>query len=103
MLSPSSFPQTSRKAVKKQEKNEKCNGRTFENDGIVWYPDVAKSPRRTRFPISFKKHPARLIGEDTDLRMLKVLDRVRSKFGHVCLLRCGEIRVFVEMRVLLEG
>ena len=100
---PLAFHRRLEKLSRNKEGNEKCDRRTFENDGILWYPDVSKSPRRTRFLISFEKYPARLIGENTDLRMPEILDRVGSKLPHVCLLRCGEIRVFVEMRILLES
>jgi hypothetical protein len=63
-------------------------------------PNVAKGPR---ILIASKIYPTRLIGENTDLGMLKILGRVASKFTHVFALRFGEIRVFVEMRVLPEG
>jgi hypothetical protein len=84
----------------KREK-KKCDRRTFENNDIVWRPNVAKSSRLIL--IGFKKYPARLINENTDLRMPKVVDWVGSKSAHVFLPRCGEIRVFVKMRVLLKS
>jgi hypothetical protein len=65
----------------------KCNRQTFKNDGLVWYPEVAESPP---ILISFEKYPARLIGENTDLIVLKILDRVDAKITPVCLLRGGE-------------
>jgi hypothetical protein len=41
----------------------KSDSRTFENDGILWYPDVTKGPRTL---IGFEKYPARLVGKNTD-------------------------------------
>jgi hypothetical protein len=78
----------------------KSDSRTFENDGILWYPDVTKGPRAL---ISFEKYPARLVSKNTDLLMLKVVDWIGFEFAHICLPRCGEIRRFVEVRVFLES
>jgi len=75
----------------------------FEDDGIfVWHmPDVSKSSRMLR---SFEKYPARLIGDNPDpLRVLEILDRVYLEFTIVSLWRYGNIREFVEMRVLLQS
>jgi hypothetical protein len=75
---------------------------TFEDDGIVvivvWYtPEVSKSPRVLR---NFEKYPARLIGDNPDLRvLLKILDRVELAFTIVI----WRIREFVEMGVLFES
>ena len=77
---------------------------TFEDNGIFWDPDVAKSPH---FPRSFKKHPAckaRIIDEDADRLMSNSLespDRFLSEFTPVCLGRYRER--FVEVGVLLEN
>jgi hypothetical protein len=84
-----------------RREKKKSDWRTFENNDIVWHPYVAKSPRLIL--LGFKKNPARLINENTDLRMPKVVDWVGSKFAHVLLPRCGEIREFVKMRVLLKS
>lgn len=63
----------------------------------MWYtPEVSKSPRTLR---SFDKYPARLIDDNTDLRVLKIIDRVEPEFTIVL----RRIREFVEMRVLLES
>ena len=78
----------------------KGDPRTFEDHGVIWYPDVAKSPRVL---VSFKKYPTRLIGENANLRILKTVNWVGFEVAHVGFPRCGEIRVFVEMRVLFEG
>jgi hypothetical protein len=56
MLSPSSFPLTSNKMSGEGEKRDARMARTFENNGFLRDPDVAKSP----FLFSgFKKHPTR--------------------------------------------
>jgi hypothetical protein len=89
---------------RKEGRERKRRRRTFEDDGIiVWYmPNVTKSPRKMR---SFEKYPARLIGDNPKLRvlLLKILDRVDLKFTMVLLRLLGNIREFVEMRVLLES
>lgn len=94
------------------------NLRTFENDSLIWPPDVAKSAGVWRVPTSIEKYPTRFVGENTDPRMLLMLMIVNwVDFGvvpkfvnwadcevvHVCSARCGKIRNFVEMRVLLES
>jgi hypothetical protein len=66
----------------------KGNLRTLENDGLIWSPDVAKSPCT---PICLKKYTAGLIGENTNPLMLKVVDWVSSEVAHIGLWRCGEI------------
>jgi len=54
---------------------------------------------------SFEKDPARLIGDNPDLLVLKILrvDRVDLEFSMIFLWHYGKIREFVEMRVLLES
>lgn len=74
--------------------------RTFENDGLTWLPEVAKSACN---PTIVEKYPTRFVGEDTDPRSMKIVDWVDFEFPHVCTLRHGKIRDFVEMRVLLES
>jgi hypothetical protein len=74
--------------------------RTFENNSIVWHPDVAKCPH---FPIIFKKHHTRPIYENTDLRMRKTIDWADFKVARIVPWQWGKIRGFVEMRVLLES
>jgi hypothetical protein len=51
----------------------------------------------------FEKYPARLIGDNPDPLVLKILDRVDLEFPIVLPWRHGNIREFVEMRVLLES
>jgi hypothetical protein len=65
-------------------------------------PDVAKSPRTLR---SFEKYPAGLIGDNPDPRVavVKILDRVDLEFTIVSVWLYGNVREFVEMRVLLES
>lgn len=75
--------------------------RTFENEGVPWYPDVAENPF---FLSDFEVYPAclaRVISENTDLLMLKSLNWVGTKFAPVSLWKCREH--FVEVRVLFEG
>src|SRR6266851_5167087 len=84
----------------KQGGGRKGNRRTLENDSLIWSPDVAKSPCT---PICLKKYTARLIGENTNPLILKVVDWVGSEVAHIGLRRCGEIRGFVEVRVLVES
>ena len=86
--------------IKKDTGRRKGDSRTFEDHGVFWYPDVAKSPRVL---VSFKKYSTRLISENADLRILKTVNWVGFEVAHVGFPRCGEIRVFVEMRVLLES
>jgi hypothetical protein len=84
MLSPSSFPQTSSK-MSEARKGDKIKARTFENNSILWDPNVAKGPC---FLSGFKKHPARrtrVVSQDTDSLVVKSLDWVASKFALVLL------------------
>ena len=84
MLSPSSFPQTSSK-MSEARKEDKRKARTFENNSILWDPNVAKGPC---FLGGFKKHPARrtrVVSQDTDPLVVKSLDWVASKFALVLL------------------
>lgn len=74
---------------------------TFENEGVLWDPDVAKNPF---FLSDFDVHPAclaRVISENTDLLVLKSLDWVGSEFTPVFLWKCRER--LVEVRVLFKG
>jgi hypothetical protein len=99
MLSPSSLPQTSGKVSERTKRKHK-KPRTFENNGVVHFPGVAKSPH---YPCSFKKHPAcmfRVISEDADPLIPKILNRALSEFTSVCFRRWGES--FIEVGVLLE-
>lgn len=48
---------------------------------------------------SFDEYPAWLIDDNTDLRVLKIIDRVEPESTIVL----RKIREFVEMRVLLES
>ena len=74
--------------------------RTFENNSLPWRPDVTKS---SRIPTRVEKYTTRLVGENTDLRMLEIVDWVDFEFVHVCSPTYGKIRGFVEVRVLLES
>jgi hypothetical protein len=71
--------------------------RTFENDGFLWAPDVAKCPRTlSRFEI----YHALPIGENKDLvlgRIKEILDWVPVKIIPVF-----SREVLIEVRVLLE-
>ena len=74
--------------MKKDTEGRKDDLRTFENHGVIWYPDVAKSPR---ILISFKKHSTRPIGENTDLRIPKTVNWMGFEVAYVGFSRCGEI------------
>lgn len=76
------------------------NLRTFENDSLIWLPDVAKSARN---PTSVEKYPTRFVGEDADPRITKIVDWVDYGYVLVFSPRSAKIREFVEMRVLLES
>ena len=86
--------------MKKDMEGRNGDPRTFEDHGVIWYPDVSKSPRTL---IGFEKHSTRPIGENTDLRVLKTVNWVGFEVAFVGFSRCREIRVFVEMRILLES
>jgi hypothetical protein len=85
------------------------NLRTFENDSLIWPPDVAKSACVRN---GIEKYPTRFVGENTDPRRLmlmivnwvpKFVNWVDCEVVHVCSARCGKIRNVVKMRVLLES
>ena len=86
--------------MKKDVEGRKSDVRTFEDHGIIWYPDVAKSPR---ILIGFKKHSTRPISENTDLRTPKTVNWMDFEVAYVGCSRCREICVFVEMWVLFES
>jgi hypothetical protein len=75
---------------------------TFEDQGSVQRPNVAKAPL---FPFGFEKHTARPINENVDsvvgLKHTQVSKWVAREHGRECALICRKARV--EVGVLLKG
>ena len=66
--------------MKKDMGGRKGDPRTFEDHGVIWYPDFVKSPR---ILISFKKYSTRPVGENTDLRILKTVNWVGFEVAYI--------------------
>ena len=66
--------------MKKDMGGRKGDPRTFEDHGVIWFPDFAKS---SRILISFKKHSTRPVGENTDLRILKTVNWVGFEVAYI--------------------
>ena len=86
--------------VNEREGGSDSDLRTFENNSLPWRPGVTES---SCILTRVEKYTTRLVGENTDLRTLEIVDWVGFEIVHVCSPKYGKIREFVEVRVLLES
>ena len=98
MPSPMSLPQISGKTSETGGK-EKQDAQTFEDDGILWAPNVAK---RLRNLVSHNMNRFRFISENIEVVSTpKILGRVDFNAILICLRRGREF--FIKMGILLES